>query len=75
MERAPHTHCIGRWVGPSTDLNDVQQRIFLTLPGPELGPLVAQLPASFYTDRPISTSNSECTASNEQKAEKSELER
>jgi hypothetical protein len=38
-ERAPGTHLIGGWVGPRTDLDDVEKRIFLTTPGLELRPL------------------------------------
>jgi hypothetical protein len=32
-ERGPGTHWIGGWVGPRADLDDVQKRKFLTLPG------------------------------------------
>jgi hypothetical protein len=38
-ERAPGTHWIGGWVGPRADLDDVEKRKFLTLPGSELRPL------------------------------------
>jgi hypothetical protein len=34
--RASGTHWIGGWVGPSTGLDDVEMRKFLTLPGLEL---------------------------------------
>jgi hypothetical protein len=35
----PGTHWIGGWVVTSADLNDVEKRKFLTLPGLELRPL------------------------------------
>jgi hypothetical protein len=35
-ERAPDTYEIGGWVGPRTDLDDVEKRKFLTLPGLEI---------------------------------------
>jgi hypothetical protein len=38
-ERAPDTHWIGRWVGPRTSLDAMEERKFLTLPGLELQPL------------------------------------
>jgi hypothetical protein len=38
-ERAPGTHRIGGWVGPSTGLEDLEKTKFLTLLGPELHPL------------------------------------
>jgi hypothetical protein len=38
-ERAPGTHLIGSWVGPRADLDDVEKRKFLALPGLELRPL------------------------------------
>jgi hypothetical protein len=38
-ERAPGTHWIARWVDPRADLDDVENRKFLTLPGRELRPL------------------------------------
>jgi hypothetical protein len=38
-ERAPDTHWIGVWVDPRADLDDVEKRKFLTLPGLELRPL------------------------------------
>jgi hypothetical protein len=38
-ERGPGTHWIGGWVGPRGDLNDVQKRKFLIVPGLELRPL------------------------------------
>jgi hypothetical protein len=38
-ERAPGTHLIRRWVGPRADLDDIEKRKFLTLPGLELRPL------------------------------------
>jgi hypothetical protein len=37
--RAPGTHWKGEWMGPRTDLDDVENRKFLTLPGLELQPL------------------------------------
>jgi hypothetical protein len=37
-ERAPSTHWIRVWVGPSTGLDDVEKRKFLPLPGLELRP-------------------------------------
>jgi hypothetical protein len=30
-ERAPYTHCVGRWVGPKASLDDVEKRRFLNL--------------------------------------------
>jgi hypothetical protein len=38
-ERALCTHWIGGWVGPRTELDDVEKIKFLTLPGLELQPL------------------------------------
>jgi hypothetical protein len=38
-ERAPGTHWIGGWVDPRADLDDVEKRKFLVLPGLELQPL------------------------------------
>jgi hypothetical protein len=38
-ERAPPTHCIGRWVGPRASLDDVETRKFFTLVGLKLRPL------------------------------------
>jgi hypothetical protein len=38
-ERGPGTNWIGGWVGPRTDLDDVEKRKFLTLPVLELRPL------------------------------------
>jgi hypothetical protein len=38
-ERAPGTHWIGDWVNPRTGLDDMEKRLFLTLPGLELPPL------------------------------------
>jgi hypothetical protein len=35
-ERAPVTHWIGGWVDPRADVDDVEKRKFLTLPGIEL---------------------------------------
>jgi hypothetical protein len=35
-ERVPGTHWIGGWVGPRTGLADMDNRIFLPLPGLEL---------------------------------------
>jgi hypothetical protein len=49
-ERAPGTHWTGVWVGPRAGLDDVEKRKFLTLPGLELRPAVAQSVASRYTD-------------------------
>jgi hypothetical protein len=39
VERVSDTHCIGRWVDPRADLDDVEERKFLTLPELELRPL------------------------------------
>jgi hypothetical protein len=36
VERAPSTHWIGGWVKPRADLDDVEKRNFLTLPGLEI---------------------------------------
>jgi hypothetical protein len=49
-ERAPGTHWIGGWVGPSTDLDDVKKRKFLTLPGSNSDFSVVQPVANRYTD-------------------------
>jgi hypothetical protein len=38
-ERAPGNHWIGGWVDPRADLDYVEKRKFLTLPGLELQPL------------------------------------
>jgi hypothetical protein len=38
-ERASVTHWIGSWLDPRADLDDVENRKFLILPGLELGPL------------------------------------
>jgi hypothetical protein len=38
-ERAPGTHSIGGWVGPTTGLDDVEKRKFLLPLGLELRPL------------------------------------
>jgi hypothetical protein len=38
-DRAPGTHWTGGWVDPRADLDDVEKRKFLTLPGLELRPL------------------------------------
>jgi hypothetical protein len=38
-ERAPGTRWIGGWVDHRADLDDVEKRIFLTVPGLELRPL------------------------------------
>jgi hypothetical protein len=37
--KSPCTHWIGRWVGPRTGLDDVENRKFLTLPELEFQPL------------------------------------
>jgi hypothetical protein len=38
-ERAPGTHWVRGWVDPKEDLDDVEKRKFMTLPGLELRPL------------------------------------
>jgi hypothetical protein len=53
-ERASHTHWTGDWVGPRTDLNDVEKRKFLILPGPELSPPSRPAVANRSTDCAIS---------------------
>jgi hypothetical protein len=40
--RAPGTHWIGGWICPRAGLDDVEKRIFLTLPGLEFRPLSRQ---------------------------------
>jgi hypothetical protein len=35
----PGTHWIGGWLGPRAGLDGVENRKFLTLPGPEIRPL------------------------------------
>jgi hypothetical protein len=37
-ERAPGIHWIGGWVGPGADLDDAENRKFLTVPGLEFRP-------------------------------------
>jgi hypothetical protein len=49
-ERAPGTHWVGGWVGPSTGLNDVVKIKFLTLLDSNSDPLVVQSVASRCTD-------------------------
>jgi hypothetical protein len=44
----PGTHWIGGWVGPRIDLDDVEKRKFLTLPGLKLRPV--QSIGCRYTD-------------------------
>jgi hypothetical protein len=48
-ERTPGTHLIEGWVGPRADLDDVEKRKFLTLPGLNSEPSVVQPVASSYT--------------------------
>jgi hypothetical protein len=43
-ERAPGTHWIGGWVDLRADLDDLEKRKFLTLPGLELRPLGSSSP-------------------------------
>jgi hypothetical protein len=50
-ERGPDSHWIGGRVGPRADLEAVEKRKFLTLPGLKLRPLGS--PASCYTDYAI----------------------
>jgi hypothetical protein len=38
-ERGPGTHSVGGWVDPRADLDNVEKRKILTLPGLELRPL------------------------------------
>jgi hypothetical protein len=38
-ERGPDTHCIGVWVDHIAGHDDLEKRIFLSLPGFELRPL------------------------------------
>jgi hypothetical protein len=38
-ERPPGTHWIGDWVDPRADLDDMEKRKFLTLPGLQLRPV------------------------------------
>jgi hypothetical protein len=38
-ERAPRTHLIGGWMGPTAGLDDMEKRKLLTLPGLDLRPL------------------------------------
>jgi hypothetical protein len=52
---APSTHRTGCWVDPRTGLDEVEKRIFLTLPRLELRPLGRQAPSqSQYRLRYIS---------------------
>jgi hypothetical protein len=41
-ERAPGTHWIGGWVDPRASLDDVEKRLFLTLSGLELQPILGR---------------------------------
>jgi hypothetical protein len=50
MKRAPGTHWIGGWVGPTTSLDDMKGRKILPLPGLKLQPSTVQPIASCYTD-------------------------
>jgi hypothetical protein len=52
-ERAPNTHWIQGWVGPTASLDDVEKRKILPLPELELWPLAIQPIASRYTDGAI----------------------
>jgi hypothetical protein len=53
-ERAPTTHWIGGWwVDPRADMDYVEKRKFLTLPGLQLDPSVVQPVASRYADYAI----------------------
>jgi hypothetical protein len=52
-ERSPCTHGVKGWIGPRTDLNDVERRQILPLQGPELQPPAIPLyrlrcPGSLY---------------------------
>jgi hypothetical protein len=49
-ERAAGTHCRGGWVELRINLDDVEKRKSLILPGLELRPSVVQSAASRYTD-------------------------
>jgi hypothetical protein len=53
VERAPSTHRTGGWVDLRAGLDDLEKRIFLTLPGLELRPSIVQPVASRYTDYSI----------------------
>jgi hypothetical protein len=55
-EIAPDTPWIGGWVGPITDLEDVEKRKLLTLLGLELDRFI-QLVGSHYTDCAIAASS------------------
>jgi hypothetical protein len=57
-ERAPGTPVIGGWVDPRAGLDDMEKwKIFFTLPGLELPPLLVVQPvASRYTDWAIPAS-------------------
>jgi hypothetical protein len=44
------TYWIGGWVDPRADLDDLEKRKFVTLPGLELDFLVVRPAASCYTD-------------------------
>jgi hypothetical protein len=49
-ERTPSTHLIGGWVGPTTNLDNLEKRKFLTLPNSKPKPFVVQPIASWYTN-------------------------
>jgi hypothetical protein len=60
-ERAPGTHWIGGWLDPKAGLNDVEKKIFLTLPGPPtLTSSFVHAVASRYTDYSISAPKDSC---------------
>jgi hypothetical protein len=49
-ETAPGIHWIGGWVGPRAGLDDLEEKIFLTLLGLEFRPSIVHPIVSRYTD-------------------------
>jgi hypothetical protein len=56
-EGAPGTHWIGGWVDPRAGLDDVENKIFLTLPGLELRPVDRPASSQSHTDDTIPAPN------------------
>jgi hypothetical protein len=51
VERARSTHWVGGWVGPRSDLDDVERKNSLPLPGLELRPLGRTIPTVLLSYR------------------------
>jgi hypothetical protein len=61
-ETAPDIHWIGGRADPRSGLDDMEERKFLTIPGPELRPLGHQPVASRYTEYVIPAPDNYTTA-------------